>query len=149
RQAIAAAVSALVPVGGRLAVEALTYPMIKGIATRLGVTLVPIAVDGEGMRPDALARAHRSGALNAVYMQPVIQNPLGHTMSEARRDEILRVVRKLDLMIIEDLIYGFLADEPPLAAQAGERTIVADSLSKRLAPGIAVGFLNVPPQLRE
>src|SRR4029079_7275340 len=55
----------------------------------------------------------------------------------------------LDLMIIEDLIYGFLADEPPLAAQAGERTIVADSLSKRLAAGIAVGFLNVPPQLRE
>jgi DNA-binding transcriptional MocR family regulator len=149
RQSIAAAVSALVPVGGRLAVEALTYPMIKGIATRLGVTLVPIAMDHEGLKPDALAKAHRAGALNAVYLQPVLHNPLGITMSEARREELLRVVRKLDLVIIEDLIYGFLADEPPLAAQAEDCTIVADSLSKRLAPGLAVGFLHVPAQLRE
>ena len=37
-----------------------TYPMVKGIAARLGVTLVPIAMDGEGIRPDALAKAHRA-----------------------------------------------------------------------------------------
>jgi DNA-binding transcriptional MocR family regulator len=149
RQAIAAAVSALVPVGGRLAVEAVTYPMIKGIATRLGITLVPIAMDQEGIKPDALAKAHRIAALGALYLQPVIQNPLGCTMSEARRDELLRVARKLDLTIIEDRIYSFLADEPPLAAEAEERTIMVDSLSKRLAPGIAVGILHVPAQLRE
>ena len=47
--------------------EAVTYPMIKGIATRLGVTLVPIAMDSEGIRPDALVKAHRAGALGAVY----------------------------------------------------------------------------------
>ncbi|MGA7810137.1 GntR family transcriptional regulator, partial [Bradyrhizobium sp.] len=79
RQSLAAAVSALVPVGGRLAVEAMTYPMIKGIAARLGVTLVPIAMDGEGIRPDALVKAYRAGALSAIYLQPVMQNPLGHT----------------------------------------------------------------------
>ena len=62
--------------------------MVKGIAARLGVTLVPIAMDGEGIRPEALAKAHRAGALGAVYLQPVMQNPLGHTMSEARREEI-------------------------------------------------------------
>src|SRR5579871_1052010 len=149
RQSIAAAVSALVPVGGRLAVEALTYPMIKGIAARLGVTLVPIAMDEYGMRPDALAKAHRSGALSAVYLQPVMQNPLGATMSAARREDMLRLVTRLDLIIIEDLIYGFLCDVPPLAAEAAERTIMVDSLSKRLAPGIAVGFLHVPPRLRD
>jgi DNA-binding transcriptional MocR family regulator len=149
RQAIAAAVSALVPLGGRLAVEAVTYPMIKGIAARLGVTLVPIAMDGEGIRPDALAKAHRAGALNAIYMQPVMHNPLGHSMSESRRAEVVRLARKLDLMILEDLVYGFLSDVPPLAAAAEERAIVVDSLSKRLAPGIAVGLLYVPQQLRE
>jgi DNA-binding transcriptional MocR family regulator len=149
RQSIAAAVSALVPVGGRLAVEALTYPTIKGIATRLGITLVPIAMDGEGMKPDALAKAHRAAALGAVYLQPVLHNPLGCTMSAARRDELVRLVRKLELMIVEDRIYSFLTDVPSLAAEAEERTIMVDSLSKRLAPGIAVGILHVPPQLRE
>lgn len=149
RQSLAAAVSALVPVGGRLGVEAVTYPMVKGIAARLGVTLVPLAMDGEGIRPEALTKAHRAGALNAIYLQPVMQNPLGHTMSEARREEIVRLVRKLDLMIIEDLVYGFLSDAPPLASQAEERAVIVDSLAKRLAPGIAVGFLYVPSQLRE
>lgn len=149
RQSLAAAVSALVPVGGRLGVEAVTYPMVKGIAARLGVTLVPIAMDGEGIRPEALAKAHRAAALSAIYLQPVMQNPLGHTMSEARRTEIVRLVRKFDLMIIEDLVYGFLSDAPPLASQAEERAVIVDSLAKRLAPGIAVGFLYVPGQLRE
>jgi DNA-binding transcriptional MocR family regulator len=149
RQAIAAAVSALVPLGGRLAVEAVSYPMIKGIAARLGITLVPIGMDKEGIRPDALAKAHRTAALSGVYLQPVIQNPLGCTMSQSRRDELVRLIRKLDLMAIEDRVYAFLGDEPPLAAQAEERTIMIDSLSKRLAPGIAVGFLYVPAQLRE
>jgi DNA-binding transcriptional MocR family regulator len=44
RQSIAAAISTLVPVGGRLGVEAITYATIKNIAARLGVTVVPIAV---------------------------------------------------------------------------------------------------------
>ncbi|UTD27897.1 PLP-dependent aminotransferase family protein [Bradyrhizobium sp. WD16] len=149
RQSLAAAVSTLVPLGGRLAVEAVTYPMIKGIAARLGITLVPIALDGEGLRPDAIVKAHRAGELSAVYLQPVMQNPLGITMTAARRTEIIRIARKLDLIIIEDLVYGFLTDVPPLAAEAEERSIVIDSLSKRLAPGIAVGFLHAPPALRE
>jgi DNA-binding transcriptional MocR family regulator len=149
RQSIAAAISALVPVGGRLAVEAVTYPLIKNMAARLGVALVPIAMDEHGVRPEAIVKAHRIGALSAIYLQPVLQNPLGHSMSEARRDDIVRLAAKLDLVIIEDLVYGFLSDAPPLAAQASERCLVIDSLSKRLAPGVAVGFLYVPRALRD
>jgi DNA-binding transcriptional MocR family regulator len=149
RQSIAAAVSALVPVGGRLGVEAITYATIKNIAAKLGVTVVPIAVDREGIRPDAVAKAHRAGALRALYLQPVLHNPLGHSMTAARREEVTRLAARLGLFIIEDLVYGFLSDDPPLASSAGDRCIVVDSLSKRIAPGVAVGFLHVPPSLRE
>ncbi|MET0134280.1 MAG: PLP-dependent aminotransferase family protein [Kibdelosporangium sp.] len=143
RQAIAAAIAALVPVGGRLGVEAITYPVVKGIATRLGITLVPLAMDASGVLPDAL----RPARVQAVYLQPTLHNPLGTTMPAARRAEIAETVRKLDIRVIEDSIYAFLADEsPPLAP---ERTIVVDSLSKRLAPGLTVGFAVTPPDLRE
>lgn len=143
RQGIAAAIAALVPVGGRLGVEALTYPVVQGVAARLGVELVPIPMDVDGMRPDALAAA---GPLRAVYLQPTLHNPLGVTMPAARRDELVRVVTDLDLPVIEDTIYAFLrADAPaPLAAAAPDRTIVVDSLSKRVAPGLTVGYV-VPP----
>ncbi|HET6928500.1 MAG TPA: PLP-dependent aminotransferase family protein [Hyphomicrobiaceae bacterium] len=149
RQSIAAAISALVPIGGRIGVEAITYATIKSIAARLGVTVVPIAFDGEGIRPDAVAKAHRSGALAALYLQPVLHNPIGHSMSAARRQEIANLAARLGLFIIEDLVYGFLSDDPPLAASAPDRCIVVDSLSKRIAPGVAVGFLHVPAPLRE
>lgn len=149
RQSIAAAISALVPVGGRLGVEAITYPMVKTIAARLGVMLVPLAVDDEGIEAEALARAHKTTPLTAIYMQPYLQNPLGVCMSPARRQSILRFATEQGLTIIEDHVYGFLTDDPPLAAWAPERCIVIDSLAKRVAPGVALGFLSAAPSLRE
>ncbi|WP_131732930.1 aminotransferase class I/II-fold pyridoxal phosphate-dependent enzyme, partial [Actinomadura formosensis] len=146
RQALAGAVAALVPPGGRLAVEALTYPVIKGIAARLGVTLVPIPADEHGLRPDALAAAHRAAPLGALYVQPTLHNPLGTTMPERRRAELAAALERLGLHAIEDRVWAFLrADGPePLAALAGRRTVLVDSLSKRLAPGLTLGFA-VPP----
>jgi len=149
RQCIAAALAAVVPTGGRCGVEALTYPFIKGIAARLGVTLVPLAMDEHGVRPDAVQKAHREAHLSAIYIQPVIQNPLGITMPAARRTDLLRVVEKLDLVVIEDAVYSFLDDEPPLAALAPDRCVVLDSLSKKVAPGLSLGFVVPPPRLRE
>jgi DNA-binding transcriptional MocR family regulator len=149
RQCIAAALAAAVPTGGRCGVEALTYPFIKGIAARLGVTLVPLAMDEHGVRPDAVQKAHREAHLSALYLQPIIQNPLGMTMPPSRRADLIRVVEKLDLTIIEDMVYGFLDDEPPLAALAPDRCIVLDSLSKKVAPGLSLGFIVPPFRLRE
>jgi DNA-binding transcriptional MocR family regulator len=149
RQCIAAALAAMVPAGGRCGVEALTYPFIKGIAARLGVTLVPLAMDEHGVRPDAVQKAHREAHLSALYLQPIIQNPLGITMPPQRRADLVRVVEKLDLTIIEDMVYGFLDDEPPLAALAPDRCIVLDSLSKKVAPGLSLGFVVAPLRLRE
>jgi DNA-binding transcriptional MocR family regulator len=149
RQCIAAALAAVVPPGGRCGVEALTYPFIKGIAARLGVALVPLAMDEHGVRPDAVQKAHREAHLSALYVQPIIQNPLGMTMPQARRADLLRVVEKLDLTVIEDMVYGFLDDEPPLAALAPDRCVVLDSLSKKVAPGLSLGFVVPPLRLRE
>ena len=102
RQCIAAALAALVPTGGRCGVEALTYPFIKDIAARLGVTLVPLAMDEDGVRPDAVAKAHREAHLSALYVQPTIQNPLGMTMPPARRVDLLRVVEKAIDRVLDD-----------------------------------------------
>ncbi|TMR02710.1 PLP-dependent aminotransferase family protein [Actinomadura soli] len=146
RQAIAGAVAALVPPGGRLAVEALTYPVVKGIAARLGVTLVPVASDENGLSPEALADAHRAAPLGAVYVQPTLHNPYGTTMPRARRAELAAALERLGLHAIEDRVWAFLVEDgpAPLASFAARRTVVVDSLSKRLAPGLSVGFA-VPP----
>jgi len=149
RQSIAAAIASVVPHGGRCGVEPLTYPFLKGIAARLGISLVPLAMDDSGVRPDSVQKAHREGHMSAIYIQPVVQNPLGMTMPASRRAELLRVVEKLNLPVIEDNVYGFLDDGAPLAALAPDSCIVIDSLSKKVAPGLALGFVTPPRRLRE
>ncbi|MGU3494396.1 PLP-dependent aminotransferase family protein [Xanthobacteraceae bacterium A53D] len=145
RQAITAAFAALAPPGERIAVEALTYPAVKWIAARLGITLVPLAMDERGIRPDALLKAHRAAPLRGVYVQPLLHNPIGVSMDAARREEIAAILKAEDLMAVEDVIYGFLADAPPLAASAPDHTLLVDSLSKRVAPGLTLGFVAGPP----
>ena len=71
------------------------------------------------------------------------------TMNAARRADLLRVVDKLNLPVIEDNVYGFLDDAPPMATLAPDSCIVIDSLSKKVAPGLALGFIVPPPRLRE
>ncbi|KQP08357.1 PLP-dependent aminotransferase family protein [Methylobacterium sp. Leaf93] len=149
RQGIAAAISALAQPGDRIGVEAMTYPIVKGLAARLGVELVPLAMDAEGVIPDAIERAHREAPLRALYLQPVLQSPLGQTMSADRRRAVASLLGRHDLVCIEDAVYGFLCDEEPLAALAPERVIVIDSLSKRLAPGLGLGFVAGPPHLTQ
>ncbi len=128
----------------------MTYPFVKGIAARLGISLVPLAMDADGVRPNSVQKAHREAHLSAIYIQPVVQNPLGMTMPPARRADLLRVVEKLDLPVIEDNVYGFLDHEiAPLAALAPDRCIVINSLSKKVAPGLALGFVVPPRRLRE
>jgi DNA-binding transcriptional MocR family regulator len=149
KQALAAAIAALVPPGGRLGVEAFTFATVKKLAEHAGVTLVPLAMDDEGVRLGQLKAAHRSAPLSALYLQPVLHNPLGVTMSKERREELAQFVRGHDLIVVEDAVNTFLSDEPPLAALIPERCIVVDSLSKRIAPGLTVGVAMPPRQLVE
>jgi len=148
RQVIAAAMAALAPPGSRIGVEEFTYPVVKAIASRLGITLVPLAVDADGLVPEAVEAAARRTPLAGLYLQPTLHNPLSLTMPVRRRAEIADLLGRLELPVIEDAIWSFLRPElPPLAAFAPGRTILVDSLSKRLAPGLTLGFAVVPETL--
>ncbi|MEV5104144.1 PLP-dependent aminotransferase family protein [Streptomyces massasporeus] len=146
RQAIAAVLASLVRPGGRVGVEQLTYPLVKEIAARLGITLVPLAQDASGLLPEAVAAAHRSAPLSALYVQPTLHNPTSLTTSRPRLLQLAQLVHDLNLPVVEDRIWSFLRESgDPLAAHAPALAHVVDGLSKRVAPGLTAGFLVVPP----
>ncbi|MFR9798136.1 PLP-dependent aminotransferase family protein [Streptomyces sp. MS06] len=149
RQAVAAALASLARPGDRVGVEELTYPLVKEIAERLGLVLVPLAADAGGLRPEALAEAHRGAPLSALYVQPALHNPTSATCTAERRAQLADTVLRLGVPVVEDRIWSFLRAEPPLAALAPHLTHVVDGLSKRVAPGLTVGFLVVPPDRGE
>ncbi|MBT2418621.1 PLP-dependent aminotransferase family protein [Streptomyces sp. ISL-24] len=146
RQAIAATLASLVRPGGRVGVEPLTYPLVKEIAARLGITLVPLAADEDGVRPESVAALHRSAPLSALYLQPTLHNPTSRTMSADRRVHLAAAVNALNIPVVEDRIWSFLTDDDPLAVHAPDLTHVVDGLSKRVAPGLTVGLVAVPRQ---
>ncbi|MBL4838245.1 MAG: PLP-dependent aminotransferase family protein [Kordiimonadaceae bacterium] len=146
KEAIAASISALAPRGGRIAVEALTYPFVIAAARLLGIELVPLPLDSEGIDPDALDRQASLG-LDGVYLQPTLQSPLVLTMTLARRKMIAEILIRHNLVAIEDRVYGFLRTTRPIAAFAPDHVIQIDSLSKRLMPGLAVGLIIAPLRL--
>lgn len=135
--------------GESIATEALTYPGAKAIAHQLGIHLNAVSMDGEGLDADSLRELCETRRPKAIYCMPVLQNPTTITMPENRVREIAAVAEKYGLWIIEDDVYGFLAETRPsaLASLLPEQTIYVTSASKCMAPGLRVGFIVAPPKL--
>lgn len=150
KQAIAAALAATVRRGEVLGVESLTYPFIKTIAQQLGIRLFPLPLDDEGVVPEAIIEAHRDVGLSAVFLQPTFHNPLGASMSSVRSSVIAEILLTERILAIEDTVYAFLDPRPQrLYRLAPDRVVLIDSLSKRLAPGLTLGIIAAPRELRE
>lgn len=125
--------------------EAVTFPGIKAAAARLGVRLVGVAMDGEGIDPDALKRASRALKPKAVYLIPTLHNPTTATLSAARRKAVAEIIRHSGAVLIEDDAYGLLdPSASPIANLIPERSYLAVSLSKCVAPALRVAYLVVP-----
>lgn len=125
--------------------EALTFPGMKAAAERLGVRLVGVAMDEQGVLPDALSKAIKAHRPKAVYLTPTMHNPTTATMGKARRADVADVLRRSKAFLIEDDAYGALdPSQRLLANQVPEKTYLTMSLSKCLAPALRVSFLVTP-----
>lgn len=136
--------------GGALLVEHLTYPGIRAVVQALNLRPVAVPMDAEGPDPEALVQLARQFGARAFFTLPTLHTPLGHTQSLARRHAIVSAAEDAGLLLIEDELYRFLADNPPPSFQAlaPHLTLSLCSLSKSVAPGLRVGALVAPPPLR-
>lgn len=133
-----------------LLTEALSYPGAIALARRRGLRLTGLAIDEEGLVPQALDKAlheaKTAGRRAVLYNTPTLHNPTTATMGEARRREIAKLCRAHDAVIIEDDIHAALAEPgtTAIATLAPERTLHVSGLSKVLSPGLRIGSLLVP-----
>lgn len=131
--------------GDTVLVDRLTYPGFKSAALALGARLVGVEGDGEGMLPAALDEAAQRQAARAVYLVPTIHNPTTATMGSARREQIAAVIRRHDLVLLEDDAYGsFDPRLQPITTLIPERGYLAVTLSKCLAPGLRTALVLTP-----
>lgn len=137
---------------GRVLVEAPSYDRPLKILAREGAEIVPLAMDEEGLDPDALEHelGSRSEAPSFLYTIPTFQNPSGRTLSADRRQRIAEIAARHGLPVLEDDPYGLVRYEgvaPPSLheLEGGELVTYTSSFSKTVAPGLRTGYFVLPP----
>jgi GntR family transcriptional regulator / MocR family aminotransferase len=132
---------------GRIAIEDPGWARHRLIAELAGLEPVPVAVDGDGIDVDRL----RASGCETVVLTPAHQFPTGVVLAAERRTALLEWADDEDALIVEDDYDSELRyDRMALGALQGlapERVCHIGSASKRLAPGIGLGWLLSPSWL--
>jgi 2-aminoadipate transaminase len=139
---------ALVDPGDVVLVEQPTYLAAVQAFALAGARLVAVETDAHGVLPDALDAAIAAHRPKFVYLIPTFQNPTGRSMPAERRRAVAEVLVRTGVPLLEDDPYGELRFEGEAAAPLaslpgmGAQTVLLNSASKVMAPGIRVGWLR-------
>ncbi|MEO1060980.1 MAG: PLP-dependent aminotransferase family protein [Actinomycetota bacterium] len=133
---------------GRIAVEDPMLFFHRDVLRVVGVEIVPVAVDDDGLRTDLLEGLE----VDAVLVCAAHQYPLGGALAPERRTRLVEWAETTDTWIIEDDYDGeFRYDRRPvgaLQALAPDRVVHCGTASKTLGAGLRLAWLTVPPRLR-
>lgn len=154
QQALELTFRTLVDPGDVVLVEEPTYTGAISVLASLDARLVGVPLDAEGIRPDLLALAMERHRPRVLYVQPTFQNPTTCVMSEARRREVLAIAARYRCLVVEDDWAGdlrFDGDRLPSLWEidGGKHVLYVSTFSKKLLPGLRVGWIAAPEPVIE
>jgi 2-aminoadipate transaminase len=137
--------------GDTVILEEFTYGGYLTKLRRLGVNIVGVPLDEDGIRIDALADIlaglkRRGTTPKYICTTATIQNPTGTIMPLARRHQLLALAREYGVPIFEDecysdLTWGGMNAPPALYSLDPSQVIHIGSFSKTLAPALRLGYV--------
>ncbi len=133
--------------GDVVAVECPTYFGVLQAIEALGLRAAEVpSHPRQGVDLALLERTIRRHRAKAAIVMTTCHNPLGSVMTDTAKEELVALVTRLGVALIEDDVYGELAhnDTRPRPAKAFDRrghVMLCSSVSKSLAPGLRVGWI--------
>jgi 2-aminoadipate transaminase len=115
--------------------------------------VVPVASDAHGMLPEDLEEKIKTHLPKFVYVVPTFSNPGGKVWSLERREHLLRLAKKYNVVIFEDDPYGEIqfneeGTYTPIAAlDNGETVLYTSTFSKTVVPALRTGWVMGPYQI--
>ncbi len=152
QRALEFAAAAVLDPGERAWMEDPGYPGARQVLLSAGASVADVPVDQDGLVVDAGEAT--AGDARLVYTTPSCQFPLGVTMSQARREQLLAWADRAGACIVEDDYDAeFRHAGPPVASLAAQsssaRVLHVGSFSRTMFPAIRLGFLVAPPGLAD
>ncbi len=132
--------------GDAVVVESPTFYVALQALERLGLRAIEVATHpGEGIDLAALDHVLKQQRPAACWLMPNFQNPTGALMADERKQQLVALLEKYGVPLIEDDVYGelYYADHRPKPAKAYDRSgnvLHCSSFSKCLAPGYRIGW---------
>lgn len=145
---------ALLEPGDLVVVESATYLGALQVFQAAGARLLPIPLDGDGMRVDLIEDLVPRRRPKLIYTLPTFQNPTSTTMSLERRRRLLALAARFQIPVVEDDPYGALCYEgeslPSLQALDEDGTVIhLSTVSKIISPGLRIGWISGPRPIIE
>lgn len=111
--------------------------------------LVGVAVDADGLDVDELESRLRGGLRpKLAYVVTNFDNPSGAVLSWSRRTRLAELAATYDFYVVEDDPYGELRyDGEPVDRIPGDRVLRLRTVSKTLAPGFRIGWIEGPQRV--
>lgn len=132
--------------GDVVVVESPTFYAALQALERLHLKAVEVETDPiEGVRLGALEALLKRQKVAACWFMPTFQNPLGALMPNASKQQLVQLLARHGVPLIEDDVYAELhfGARRPLPAKAFDQdglVLHCSSFSKSLAPGYRVGW---------
>ncbi|MYM82454.1 aminotransferase class I/II-fold pyridoxal phosphate-dependent enzyme [Duganella sp. FT50W] len=136
--------------GDTVLVEDPGYSNLLSLIRHHGCVAVGIPRDEHGLDLDALAQQAALAQPKLMFVNTVLQNPLGTSLTVAQAHRLLALAEQFDFWLVEDDIYRELAPrgEASLAAMDGLRRVIrVGSFSKTLSPVLRVGSISASSSL--
>ncbi|HEU4393655.1 MAG TPA: PLP-dependent aminotransferase family protein [Solirubrobacterales bacterium] len=135
--------------GDRVIVEQPTYDRTLLLLQRLGVELVPVPLEADGVDVGAIEAALAEGPVKLAHIIPNAHNPAGCTLSSEKRARLVALAAEHGFWVFEDDPYRELPFEGEpletmLSLDQADRVVHASSFSKTVSPGVRVGYLAGP-----
>jgi len=134
--------------GDRVAAGQCNYPGLISAAGLLGIKLVPLALDAEGVVPESLEELCAREGIRGLYCLPGSHNPTTASPTPQRQERLAAVARARNLLVLEDGAYALTTGKPcvPVGSFAPERSFFVCSVSKMVDGGLRVGFVASPQE---
>lgn len=131
--------------GDAVVVESPTFYAALQAIERLDLRAVEVPTHPrEGVDLGALEAAIVKRRPRACWLMTSFQNPLGSTMPEPKKRKLTALLRRHEVALIEDDVYGelYLGRQPVAPAKSfdGDNVLHCASFSKTLAPGYRIGW---------